>query len=92
MSIYRCIGRRNSKEHVKNLLRNSVSAKFAVGYFFTSGLEPIMKEIQNLNERTQDFDWKYLQQENNRTISRSTHEFSAAKEEFYKQYSIISHS
>ncbi|MCK4735781.1 MAG: hypothetical protein KAT65_25225 [Methanophagales archaeon] len=30
-------------EHVKNLIRNSVSAKFAVGYFFTRGLEPIEK-------------------------------------------------
>jgi len=30
-------------EHVKNLLRNSVSAKFAVGYFFTSGLEALKK-------------------------------------------------
>ncbi len=37
-------------EHVKNLLRNSVSAKFAVGYFFTTGLQPLMEEIQNLNE------------------------------------------
>jgi hypothetical protein len=31
-------------EHVKNMLRNSVSAKFAVGYFFTSGLEPVEKK------------------------------------------------
>ena len=30
-------------EHVKSLLRNSVSAKFAVGYLFTSGLAPIDK-------------------------------------------------
>jgi hypothetical protein len=28
-------------EHVKNLLRNSISAKFAVGYFFTSGFTEI---------------------------------------------------
>ena len=37
-------------EHVKSLLRDSVSAKFAVGYFFTSGLAPLMNEVQNLNE------------------------------------------
>ena len=37
-------------EHVKNLLRDSISAKFAVGYFFTTGLQPLMEEIQNLNE------------------------------------------
>lgn len=30
-------------EHVKTLLRNSVSAKFAVGYFFTCGLDRIEK-------------------------------------------------
>ena len=30
-------------EYVKGLLRDSVSAKFAVGYFFTSGLAPIDK-------------------------------------------------
>jgi len=30
-------------EHVKDLLRHSVSAKFAVGYFFTIGLETIEK-------------------------------------------------
>jgi len=35
-------------EHVKNLLRNSVSAKFAVGYFFTSGLTPIECSKYNL--------------------------------------------
>jgi HKD family nuclease len=37
-------------EHVRNLLLNSVSAKFAVGYFFTSGLAPLMNEVQNLKE------------------------------------------
>ncbi|MCK4732980.1 MAG: hypothetical protein KAT65_11040, partial [Methanophagales archaeon] len=37
-------------EHVKSLLRDSVSAKFAVGYFFTSGLAPLMNEVQNLKE------------------------------------------
>lgn len=37
-------------DHVKGLLRNSVSAKFAVGYFFTSGLAPLMEEVQNLKE------------------------------------------
>ena len=37
-------------EHVKNLLRNSVRAKFAVGYFFTGGLAPLMDELQNLEE------------------------------------------
>jgi HKD family nuclease len=37
-------------EHVKNLLQNSVSAKFAVGYFFTSGLAPLMDAVQNLKE------------------------------------------
>ena len=38
-------------EHVKNLLRNSVSAKFAVGYyFFTCGLAALMNEVQNLKE------------------------------------------
>jgi hypothetical protein len=37
-------------DHVKGLLRDSVSAKFAVGYFFTSGLAPLMEEVQNLNE------------------------------------------
>lgn len=37
-------------EHVKSLLSDSVSAKFAVGYFFTSGLAPIIEEVQNLNE------------------------------------------
>lgn len=37
-------------EHVKGLLRDSVSAKFAVGYFFTSGLAPLMNEVQNLSE------------------------------------------
>ncbi|MDI6884770.1 MAG: hypothetical protein QMD22_00180 [archaeon] len=30
-------------DHVKSLLRDSDSAKFAVGYFFTSGLAPIDK-------------------------------------------------
>jgi len=37
-------------EHVKSLLSDSVSAKFAVGYFFTSGLAPIIEEVQNLND------------------------------------------
>ena len=37
-------------ETVKGLLRDSVSAKFAVGYLFTSGLAPLMNEVQNLNE------------------------------------------
>ena len=37
-------------ETVKGLLRDSVSAKFAVGYLFTSGLAPLMDEVQNLNE------------------------------------------
>ena len=37
-------------EHVKNMLRDSVGAKFAVGYFFTSGLAPVMNEVQNLKE------------------------------------------
>ncbi|NMX21539.1 helicase [ANME-1 cluster archaeon GoMg4] len=37
-------------ETVKGLLRDSVSAKFAVGYLFTSGLTPLMDEVQNLNE------------------------------------------
>jgi len=31
-------------EHVKNLLRNSVSAKFAVGYFFFQNYNGIMEE------------------------------------------------
>jgi ERCC4-related helicase len=37
-------------EHVKSLLRNSATAKFAVGYLFTSGLTPLMDDVQNLNE------------------------------------------
>ena len=37
-------------DHVKGLLRDSVSAKFAVGYFFTSGLAPLMEEVEHLNE------------------------------------------
>jgi hypothetical protein len=37
-------------EHVKSLLRDSASAKFAVGYLFTSGLAPLMDDVQNLNE------------------------------------------
>ena len=37
-------------EHVKSLLRDSASAKFDVGYLFTSGLTPLMDDVQNLNE------------------------------------------
>lgn len=37
-------------KHVKSLLKDSVRAKFAVGYLFISGLEPIIEEIRNLKE------------------------------------------
>ena len=37
-------------EHVKSLLKDSVRAKFAVGYLFISGLELIIEEIRNLKE------------------------------------------
>ena len=52
MPIHDIIDNRESVlfDHVKGLLRDSVGAKFAVGYFFTSGLAPLMDEVQHLNE------------------------------------------
>jgi len=37
-------------EHIKSLLRESDYVKFAVGYFFASGLKPIIEEIEKLKE------------------------------------------
>jgi hypothetical protein len=62
-------------DHVKSLLRDWVSAKFAVGYFFTSGLAPLMDDVQHLQElkilignsnhekMTEWFDWLWNQSE-----------------------------
>jgi superfamily II DNA or RNA helicase len=37
-------------EHIKKLLKNSKAAKFAVGYFFASGLRPIINDLEKLDE------------------------------------------
>lgn len=37
-------------EHIKRLVKNSKSAKFAVGYFFASGLRPIIDDLEKLDE------------------------------------------
>jgi len=37
-------------DHIKELLRTSKSAHFAVGYLFTSGLQPIYKELNDLDK------------------------------------------
>jgi len=37
-------------EHINSLLKDSDRAKFAVGYFFASGLKPIIDEIEKLKE------------------------------------------
>mgnify|MGYP001068510539 CR=1 FL=1 len=37
-------------EHINSLLKDSDRVKFAVGYFFASGLKPVIDEIEKLKE------------------------------------------
>ena len=39
-------------DHAKGLLRDSVSAKFAVAYLFTSGLAPIDRAMRTKKKNT----------------------------------------
>ena len=46
------IDNRNEKlmEHILRILPSSERAKFAVGYFFLSGFEPLRNDLKNINE------------------------------------------
>ena len=49
MTIHDIIDNRNEKlvEHINQILSSTQSAKFAVGYFFLSGLEAIQKNLSD---------------------------------------------
>jgi len=52
MPVHDIIDNRNERliDHINRILPSVERAKFAVGYFFLSGLEPIQKNLQGVSE------------------------------------------
>jgi len=52
MPTHDIIDNRNEKlvDHINRILPSTERAKFAVGYFFLSGFEPIQKNLQGVSE------------------------------------------